>query len=214
MAALIGDGREASGAHNFAGAKKFLEGFRGRTGDAKQNAACIFDSFSRRLSLAVFDLPEEIAKELLTKQLPPGNTLSKITKLPALQDDGPSSDNYGRFSNRDRFSRGGSRDNDRFSRGGSRDKDRFSRGGSRDNRGFRASRGGWSSDEEGGYRRGGRSSRTENSWSKFSKSSGDDWLIGGRRSSSPPSRDRFGGSCFNCGRSGHRASECPNKEDY
>ncbi|KAH8507099.1 hypothetical protein H0E87_009564, partial [Populus deltoides] len=38
---------------------------------------------------AVFDLPEEIAKELLNKQIPPGNTIAKITKLPALQDDGP-----------------------------------------------------------------------------------------------------------------------------
>jgi hypothetical protein len=24
----------------------------------------------------------------------------------------------------------------------------------------------------------------------------------------------FGGSCFNCGRSRHRASKCPNKEDF
>jgi len=30
---------------------------------------------------AVFDLPEEIAKELLNKQLPPGNTIEKITKV-------------------------------------------------------------------------------------------------------------------------------------
>lgn len=30
---------------------------------------------------AVFDLPEEIAKELLNKQLPPGNSLVKITKV-------------------------------------------------------------------------------------------------------------------------------------
>lgn len=30
---------------------------------------------------AVFDLPEEIAKELLTKQTPPGNTISKVTKV-------------------------------------------------------------------------------------------------------------------------------------
>ncbi|XP_044480821.1 DEAD-box ATP-dependent RNA helicase 3, chloroplastic-like isoform X6 [Mangifera indica] len=206
-----------------------------------------------RVQGAVFDLPEEIAKELLNKQIPPGNTISKITKLPALQDDGPSSDNYGRFSNRDRFSRGGSWDK----------------------RGFRPSRGGWSSNDEDGYRRGSRSSRAQNSWSRFSKSSGDDWLIGGRRSSRPSSREsgddwliggsrssrpssrerssgddwliggsrssrpssrerssgddwliggsrssrpstreRFGGSCFNCGRSGHRASECPNKTQY
>lgn len=30
---------------------------------------------------AVFDLPEEIAKELLNQQIPPGNTISKISKV-------------------------------------------------------------------------------------------------------------------------------------
>lgn len=30
---------------------------------------------------AVFDLPEEIAKELLNKALPPGNTITKISKV-------------------------------------------------------------------------------------------------------------------------------------
>jgi len=30
---------------------------------------------------AVFDLPEEIAKDLLTMELPPGNTLIKISKV-------------------------------------------------------------------------------------------------------------------------------------
>lgn len=30
---------------------------------------------------AVFDLPEEIARELLTKELPAGNTITKITKV-------------------------------------------------------------------------------------------------------------------------------------
>ncbi|KAJ6971370.1 hypothetical protein NC653_035597 [Populus alba x Populus x berolinensis] len=91
-----------------------------------------------RVQGAVFDLPEEIAKELLNKQLPPGNTIEKITKLPALQDDGPPSDFYG-----------------------------------------------------GTFRRGGRSNSNENSRSWMSRSSGDDWLIGGRRSSRPSSRDRY-----------------------
>ncbi|WOL15790.1 DEAD-box ATP-dependent RNA helicase 3, chloroplastic-like isoform X1 [Canna indica] len=156
---------------------------------------------------AVFDLPEEIAKELLNKQLPPGHSISKIIKLPTLQDDGPATDYYGRFSNRDRSSRGGG-----------------SRG-----RGQRGSRswGGQDSDSDDGYRRGGRAYKTDNnswsrspktdnnSWSRSPRASEDDWLIGGRRSnrtSSFGSRERsFGGACFNCGKTGHRASECPNK---
>ncbi|RZC22008.1 DEAD-box ATP-dependent RNA helicase 3, chloroplastic-like [Glycine soja] len=158
---------------------------------------------------AVFDLPEEIAKELLNRDIPPGNTVSKITKLPSLQDDGPPSDFYGRFSDRDRSSRRGSTSRGGFSsRGGSA---------SRDRRGFKSSRG-WdvedSNDDFGDQssRRGGRNFKTGNSWSRAAgKSSGDDWLIGGgRRSSRPSSSDRFGGTCFNCGESGHRASDCPN----
>lgn len=142
-----------------------------------------------RVQGAVFDLPEEIAKELLNKETPTGNSISKLTKLPPLQDDGPPSDYYGRFSSRDRFSRGASK----------------SRRGSRASRGWGSGR---DSDEEG---RVGRSS-----WSRNSRSNDDDWLIGGRRSNRmSSSRDRgFGGSCFNCGRSGHRASECPEKRGY
>ncbi|XP_073118628.1 DEAD-box ATP-dependent RNA helicase 3A, chloroplastic [Henckelia pumila] len=151
---------------------------------------------------AVFDLPEEIAKELLNKELPPGNTITKITKLPPLQDDGPPSDYYGKFSNNERRPQRGSRDS----------------------RGFRSSRD-WLDDDnfDNDSKRGGRSGRTENGWSRNSRSSsGSDWLINDRRSSRSPSspsfgnRDRagFGGACFNCGRSGHRASECPNKKDY
>ncbi|KAB1214956.1 DEAD-box ATP-dependent RNA helicase 3, chloroplastic [Morella rubra] len=114
-----------------------------------------------RVQGAVFDLPEEIAKELLNRQPPPGNTISKITKLPALQDDGPPGDYYGRFSG----------------------KDRNNRQGSRDRRGMKTSRG-WDGDRDydsndgGLFRSGGRRDRTDNSWSRFSKSSGDDWLIG------------------------------------
>ncbi|CAI0381992.1 unnamed protein product [Linum tenue] len=146
----------------------------------------IFVIADEKVQGAVFDLPEEIAKELLKMQLPPGNVISKISRLPALQDDGPVGDHYGRFSSRDRSTRGGSRGQGSFRpprRGAGRD-----------------------SDDDFG-RRGGRSQL---------RSSGDSWLIGGRRSSSESSnRDRsFGGSCFTCGRSGHRASECPSRGGY
>ncbi|CAI9287249.1 unnamed protein product [Lactuca saligna] len=170
-----------------------------------------------RVQGAVFDLPEEIAKELLTKDVPPGNTITKITKLPVLQDDGPAGDFYGRFSNRERSSRGG---------GGSR------RGGAGGSRGGWGGSSRYSSDGEGdSYRRGGRSGGGS-SWSRGGGGSrtgggggGSDWLIGERRSSSPSSfgarsgsrtRDsrNFDGACFNCGQSGHRASECPKKRDY
>ncbi|KAL7119788.1 hypothetical protein ACP275_02G083500 [Erythranthe tilingii] len=194
---------------------------------------------------AVFDLPEEIAKELLNKELPPGNTIAKISKLPTLQDDGPASDYYGRFSNNERRPQRGSTDR------------RSS---------FKSSGDGLdgNDDDEGGYKRGGGAGRGrggENRWSKNSRSSGSsDWLIGDRKTSRSPSygggrspsygggrsssyggggrsssfgdRDRspsygggrsssfgdkdrsFGGACFVCGRSGHRASECPNKKEY
>ncbi|XP_062081689.1 DEAD-box ATP-dependent RNA helicase 3, chloroplastic-like [Humulus lupulus] len=175
----------------------------------------IFVIADERVQGAVFDLPEEVAKELLSRELPPGNTLSKITKLPALQDDGPSSDNYGRFSSRDR-----SRGRGSGGRGGGRSYG--GRGG-----GFRSTRSWDGSDDDDSFRSSGRSMRKPNNswsrssrsggddWSRSSRSSDDDWLIGGRSSSRSPSRgggDRnFGGSCFNCGQSGHRASECPSK---
>ncbi|TKY52376.1 DEAD-box ATP-dependent RNA helicase 3 [Spatholobus suberectus] len=143
---------------------------------------------------AVFDVPEDIAKELLNKELPSGNTISKITKLPLLQDDEPPSDFYGKFS----------------------DRDGSNRRGSRDQRGFRSSRG-WEGGQgsDGEFGRGGKSFRAGNNRSRMGKSSGDDWLIGGRRSSrfSSSNRGGHGGACFNCGQFGHRTSDCPKKRD-
>ncbi|KAG2244434.1 hypothetical protein Bca52824_093711 [Brassica carinata] len=166
----------------------------------------IFMIADDRVQGAVFDLPEDIAKELLENEVPEGNSISLITKLPPLQDDGPSSDNYGRFSSRDRMPRGG---------GGSRGSRFGGRGGS--SRG----RDSWGGDDD---RRSRSSGGGGSSWSRGggggSRGSSDDWLIGGgsdRRSSSSraPSRERsFGGACFNCGSSGHRAADCPDKRGY
>ncbi|XP_047157555.1 DEAD-box ATP-dependent RNA helicase 3, chloroplastic-like [Vigna umbellata] len=150
-----------------------------------------------RIKGAVFDLPEEVARELLKKELPSGNTISKITKLPTLQDDEPASDFYGKFSDRDRSNRRGSN--------------------SRDQRGFRSSRGwegGQDSDDE--FGRGSRNFRSGNNRSRMGKNSGDDWLIGGGRSNrfSSSNRSGHGGACFNCGQPGHRAADCRKKRDF
>ncbi|CAI8615297.1 unnamed protein product [Vicia faba] len=152
---------------------------------AADNVGKIHLIADERVQGAVFDLPDDIAKELLEKDIPSGNTISKVAKLPPLQDDGPPSDFYGRFSDRERSNRRGSRDGS----------------------GFRSSRGRGGRDDFGDSRRGGRSSfKSGNSWSKPERSVPDDWLIGGRQSSRS-----FSGACFSCGESGHRASDCPNR---
>ncbi|RZR72178.1 hypothetical protein BHM03_00011037 [Ensete ventricosum] len=117
-------------------------------------------------------------------QPPSSHSLISHEQLPTLQDDGPSVDNYGRFSNRDRGSRGGgswerSQRVSRNSRG--RDSDNDDGSWERSQRVSRNSRG-RDSDNDDGFRRGGRVYRTENSWSKSPRGSEDDWLISGRRS--------------------------------
>ncbi|KAK2430610.1 DEAD-box ATP-dependent RNA helicase 53, mitochondrial [Trifolium repens] len=126
------------------------------------------------------------------------------------------------------------------------DRDRNNQRGYRDQRGSRTGGDDWST--------GGRRSGGDAAWSSGGRrSGGDDWSTGGRRSngylsnrssssngyssnrsssngyssnrssssngysspnrSSPSNRGSYGGACFNCGQSGHRASECPSKRD-
>lgn len=43
--------------------------------------AALINHFCGQVNGAVFDLPEEVATELLNQPLPPGNTITKITKV-------------------------------------------------------------------------------------------------------------------------------------
>ncbi|WOH14232.1 hypothetical protein DCAR_0933749 [Daucus carota subsp. sativus] len=122
-----------------------------------------------------------------------------VEELPALQDDGPSNDNYGRYSNRGGGMRGGgSRGGRGYGSSRGRSGGRFSDGDERRGGGWGAGRDGARGGSWGAGRDGARGSGGS-SWSRTSRSSGSDWLISDRRSSRSPSygdSDRCGSLFF------------------
>ncbi|KAL2632790.1 hypothetical protein R1flu_004269 [Riccia fluitans] len=159
----------------------------------------------RSVEGAVFDLPEDVAKELLTKPRDPGDIIDIPKSLPRIEEDegGRRSDMYGRS-----FGRGGGG-------GGFRDRDdrrsSGSRFGDRGGRDF-GDRGGRDFGDRGGRDfgdRGGRFSdfgdRRSDERSRSSRYDDDDYSPrrGGGRGGG------FSGTCYICNQPGHRASECP-----
>ncbi|BBN05938.1 ATP-dependent RNA helicase DDX21 [Marchantia polymorpha subsp. ruderalis] len=164
----------------------------------------------RNIEGAVFDLPEDVAKELLTKPRDAGDLIDVPKSLPRIEEDdsGRRSDMYGRS-----FGRGGGGGG---FRGGDRDDRRSSSsrfGGGRDfgDRGGRdfGDRGGRFSDSGD---RGGRSDFGERRFEDRSRSSSrfessDDDYSSPRRGGGRGGA--FSGTCYVCNQPGHRASDCP-----
>ncbi|CAM6129401.1 unnamed protein product [Calypogeia fissa] len=131
---------------------------------------------------AVFDLPEDIAKELLQKPRDEGDIIDIPKSLPRIEEEDyrGRSDSYGRFSGGGgRSSRGG------YGRGDRDDRRSSSRSGGRFE--DRSRGGGYDDDWRGGG-------------SSFRDSRGSDR---GSRGGS------FSGACYICNQPGHRASDCP-----
>eukprot|EP00249_Psilotum_nudum_P023971 c29043_g1_i1 orf=587-3001(-) len=145
---------------------------------------------------AVFDLPEDIAKKLLSMDIGSGDCIDAPKQLPRIVEDTMPSDRYGRTS----FGRSGG-----FSSGGFGGRGGYSSGGF-SGRGmeFRGlnERSGYGRDNGGMSGRGMDFRGTERAGyggaDRFIRPSGVD--NGGRW---------FIGKCLSCGQSGHRAAECP-----
>lgn len=193
----------------------------------------------RDIDGAVFDLPEKIAKELVSLKVESGESFDLPKELPKLVEDvmrgdrDRPRDNYGRFSSQGRPRESGSRrgggggggyGGDRGSYGGDRG---GGGGGGYGDRGGDSFRGGrsdrYSGNSGGGFGSGfgGRSApsrrMSSESWDDFSFS--DSSPSYGRSNSDRPERSgygggggggsRFSGVCFLCKKPGHRAADCP-----
>ncbi|KAK8651587.1 hypothetical protein V6N13_141185 [Hibiscus sabdariffa] len=179
----------------------------GRTGRAgKEGSAILMYTNSQRRTVKTLERDVGCKFEFISSPAieDSSQSLASHKQLPALHDDSPSSDYYGKFSSRGSYPQEVSKSarSLRASRGWST--------GRNSNNEFRGRRNSWD--------RTSKSSRDDwligssRSNRSYSKSSRDDWLIGSSRSDRSFSHDRgFGGSCFNCGRRGHMSSDCPDK---